>query len=73
MIAHSFPVYFEMIGSVVSIAVAPPEAIPASLPKYLTKIGTASKVIISRKMLESRAITPSVSPLIWVMKIEDKL
>ena len=62
--AHSLPVYFEIIGNVVSIAVAPPEAIPASFPKYFTKIGTASNVIISRNMFESKAITPKVSPLI---------
>ena len=34
IIAYSFPTNLVMIGSVVSIDVAPPEAIGAILPKY---------------------------------------
>lgn len=46
---------------VVSIAVAPPEAIPASFPKYRTKKGVAKSVITSRMILDRSAITPNVS------------
>ena len=59
---HSFPEYLTITGMVVSIEVAPPDAIPASFPKYTTNSGVASKVKISRKIFDKRAITPSVSP-----------
>ncbi len=54
------------MGSVVSIEVAPQEAIGANLPKYFAKKGVSSKVIISRRILDNKAITPSTFPLIWL-------
>ena len=44
-----------MIGSVVSIVVAPPTEIGASFPKYFTSKGAPSKAVISRMILESRS------------------
>ena len=62
IMAYSAPMYFVITGRQVSIDVAPPDEIGASFPKYLAKIGVNSKVIISRMILESKAITPSCSP-----------
>ena len=73
IIPHSFPENFTIIGRVVSIEVAPPEAIPANFPKYFTNNGVQRSVIISRIMFDSKAITPKVSPLIWLIKMLDKL
>ena len=58
-----------MIGSVVSIVVAPPTEIGASLPKYFTSKGAPSKAVISRMILESNAIVPNSGPLYSVMNI----
>ena len=42
MITNSFPEHRVMMGRVVSIVVAPPTEIGASLPKYFTSNGTRS-------------------------------
>ena len=73
IMAYSLPTDLVIIGSVVSIEVAPPEDIGASLPKYFAKNGVSSRVIISLIMFDTRAITPIVSPLILVMSILDRL
>ena len=73
IIAYSFPTNFVMMGSVVSIEVAPPDAIGASLPKYFTNKGVINNVAISRDIFDIKATTPSASPLIFVIKILDKL
>ena len=73
IIAYSFPTNFVIIGKVVSIAVAPPEAIGASFPKYFSSIGVANKVITSLSILDSKAITPKTLPLSCVIKMLDKL
>ena len=61
-----------MIGNVVSIVVAPPADIGARLPNQRTNRGAQSKVIISRIMLESKAMVPSSGPLYCVIKITGK-
>ena len=66
---NSFPEHREMIGSVVSIVVAPPTEIGASFPKYFTSKGAPSKAVISRMILESNAIVPNSGPLYSVMNI----
>jgi len=43
-----------MTGRVVSMAVAPPEAIPARFPKYFTRRGVARSVATSLKILSMR-------------------
>ena len=58
-----------MIGNVVSIVVAPPADIGARLPNQRTSRGAQSKVIISRIMLESKAMVPSSGPLYCVIKV----
>ena len=63
--AYSFPEYRAIMGSDVSMDVAPPEAMGASLPKYFTRSGVAMRVNISLEIFESRAITPRVSFLIF--------
>ena len=73
IIAYSEPMYFVITGSVVSIAVAPPEAIGASFPKHLSIKGVANKVITSLKILDKSAITPKTLPLSWVINMLDKL
>lgn len=60
-----------MMGNVVSIVVAPPTLIGASLPKYLASSGAHSRVRISRQMLARRAMVPSSAPRYWVIKILD--
>lgn len=73
IIAYSLPVNLVMIGNVVSIDVAPPEAIGARFPQYLANTGVINMVVISRMILERSAITPNVSPLICAIKILDRL
>lgn len=58
-----------MMGNVVSIVVAPPTLMGANLPKYLAISGAHSSVIISRKILASKAMVPSSAPRYSVMKI----
>ena len=65
------PAVRVMMGSVVSIVVAPPAEIGARLPNQCTSNGAASNVRISRLMLASRAIVPNSAPLYSVMKILD--
>jgi hypothetical protein len=73
MIAYSFPEYFVITGSVVSIDVAPADAIGAILPKILTKRGVAMSVNISLEILAMSARTPRVSFLIFDIRILDRL
>src|SRR5665647_3970506 len=56
IMAYDFPEYLLMTGNVVSIAVAPPEAIPARFPKYLTRIGVANSVATSLKMFDKLSL-----------------
>ena len=58
-----------MIGRVVSIVVAPPTEIGASLPKYFTSKGAPSNAMISRIMLDSNAIVPNSGPLFSVINM----
>src|SRR3712207_7417809 len=58
-----------MIGSVVSIVVAPPAEIGARLPNQRTNRGAASNVSISLQILANNAIVPNSGPLDSVMKI----
>ena len=58
-----------MMGSVVSIVVAPPMLIGANFPKYLTNKGAQRRVIISRMIFERRAMVPNSAPLYSVMKM----
>jgi hypothetical protein len=66
---YSFPEFFKITGKVVSIVVAPPEQIGASLPKYFTIQGESSKVKTSRKILAINAMVPSVTPLYSVIRM----
>ncbi len=61
-----------MIGSVVSIVVAPPAEIGDRFPNHLTIRGARSRVIISRLILDNRAIVPSSAPLYSVMKMLER-
>ena len=63
------PAVRVMMGSVVSIVVAPPAEIGARFPNQRTSSGAASSVSISRVMLASRAMVPNSAPLYSVMKI----
>ena len=60
-----------MMGNVVSIVVAPPAEMGASLLKYFTNKGANSNVIISRDMLDNNAMVPNSAPLYSVIKILD--
>lgn len=60
-----------MMGSVVSIVVAPPAEIGARLPNQRTSNGAPNKVKISRVIFESNAIVPNSGPLYSVMNILD--
>ncbi len=60
-----------IMGKVVSIVVAPPAEIGASLLKYFTNRGANSKVIISRDIFDNNAIVPNSAPLYSVIKILD--
>ncbi len=60
-----------IMGRVVSIVVAPPVAMGANNPKYFAIKGAQSSVIISLKILASRAMVPNSAPLYWVIKILD--
>ena len=66
-ITKSLPQTFVMIGSVVSIVVAPPVDIGASLPNHRNRSGAARSAIISRSMLLTNAIVPNSAPLYWVI------
>ena len=66
------PEYRVMIGNVVSMVVAPPTLIGASLPKYFASSGAHSRVRISRQMLARRAMVPSSAPRYSVMKILER-
>lgn len=61
-----------MIGSVVSMVVAPPAEIGANGPNHLRKIGAPSSVMISRMMLANRAMVPNSTPRISVIKMLDR-
>ena len=71
MITNSFPEQRVIIGRVVSIVVAPPTEIGANLPKYFTNSGAPSSAVISRRMLDSKAIVPNSGPLYSVIKMLD--
>ncbi len=66
-ITKSFPQTFVMIGRVVSIVVAPPVDIGASLPNHRNRSGAARSAITSRSMLLTNAIVPNSAPLYWVI------
>ena len=72
MIMNSFPEHRVMMGRVVSIVVAPPTEIGASLPKYFTSNGAPSNAMISRMMLDNNAIVPNSGPLYSVMNILER-
>ena len=63
------PAVRVMMGSVVSIVVAPPAEMGARFPNHRTSNGAASSVRISRLILASRAMVPSSAPLYSVMKM----
>lgn len=63
------PAVRVIIGSVVSIVVAPPAEMGAKLPNQRTSNGAANKVSISRLILASSAMVPSSAPLYSVMKM----
>lgn len=71
-ITNSCPEKRAIMGKVVSIVVAPPAEIGASLLKYLTNRGAKSNVMISRDMFDNNAIVPSSAPLYSVMKMLDR-
>ena len=73
IITNSFPEDLVIIGNVVSIEVAPAEAIGVILPKYFANNGEANNVIISLNTLTRRAIIPNFSPRNSVINILDKL
>ena len=60
-----------MMGSVVSIVVAPPAEMGARLPNQRTSNGAKSKVIISRVILDNNAMVPNSGPLYSVIKMLD--
>ncbi len=69
-----------MIGRVVSMVVAPPAQMGASLPKYLANNGAPRSANISRMILAIKAMvpnsaaacTPMLGSFSWVIRIEDK-
>ena len=65
------PAVLVIIGRVVSIVVAPPDDMGARFPNHLTSKGANSSVIISRDILDSKAIVPNSAPLYSVMKMLD--
>ena len=65
------PAVLVIIGRVVSIVVAPPDDMVARFPNHLTSKGANSSVIISRDILDSKAIVPNSAPLYSVMKMLD--
>lgn len=71
-ITNSCPAQRVIIGSVVSMVVAPPDEIGARLPNQRTSKGAHSKVIISREILESKAMVPNSAPLYSVIKILER-
>lgn len=71
--AYSTPIDLVIIGSVVSIEVAPPAEMGASFPKTRAKSGENTKVNISRMIFDNKAITPNVSPAISFISTLDKL
>ena len=71
-ITKSSPQLLAIIGRVVSIDVAPPAEIGASLPNHLAIKGAASRVMISRIMLASSATVPSSVPLYSFMNMLER-
>lgn len=69
---YCLPHDWTMIGSVVSIVVAPPAEIGAKGPHILAKSGDNSRVIISLTMLARSAIVPNSAPRYCVMKMLDR-
>jgi len=61
------------MGRVVSIDVAPADAIGASIPKYLLKIGAKSRLKISRIIFTSKAKVPMASPENLVISTPERL
>ena len=61
-----------MIGRLVSVTVAPPEAVEANLPK-IRPIGLAAKIVNSSLIrFVRRQIEPIVAPQALVVRIEDR-
>ena len=58
-----------MIGSVVSIVVAPPEEMGARLPNQRTISGAQIRVMISLAIFDNKATVPNSAPLYSVMNI----
>ena len=73
IIPYSFPELRIIIGKVVSMAVAPPDATGASFPNNNTNSGAKIKVNNSRKTLANNAMVPNVEPCISLIRILDKL
>lgn len=69
---NCWPLHCVMIGKVVSMVVAPPDAIGARFPNHLTNKGAASRVKISRVIFDSNAMVPNSAPLYSVMKILER-
>ena len=65
--ANCCPDTCVMMGSVVSMDVAPAAEMGANLPKYLAMSGASVRVSTSLDMLASRAMVPSSAPLYSVM------
>ena len=65
------PLHRVMMGSVVSMVVAPPAEMGANGPKNLTRSGAPSNVKISRMILASRATVPNSGPRYSVMRMLD--
>ena len=72
IITNSFPENLVMMGSVVSMVVAPPADMGASFPIHITSNGASNRVNISRIMFDIKAMTPNSAPLYWVMKMLDR-
>ncbi len=70
---YSLPENRATTGRVVSIEVAPPEAIGASFPKYFTMSGAINRVRISLEIFAMSAITPSLSPANSEIKTLERL
>ena len=70
-ITYSSPEQRAIIGSVVSIEVAPPAEIGASFPNQRTISGAPRRVMISLMMLASKATVPNSVPLYSFMNMLD--
>src|SRR5574344_1179223 len=69
MTVMSLPELRMMIGKVVSMVVAPPTEMGASLPNRRARSGENRSVDISLRMLLIRAIVPSSAPLNFAIKM----